>query len=59
VPIYSIIHGNYPGFAYTGWLGVVFLLLCDVWLNRARVTTAIVDFVGQAVGSIASILTPG
>ena len=36
----TLINGSYLGWAYAAWLGVVFLLLCDVWMNRARVTHA-------------------
>ena len=54
----TLIHGDYLGFAYTAWLGVVYLLLCDVWLNGARVTLRIVESLASAVGSIASSLIP-
>jgi hypothetical protein len=33
-----VIHGDYTGFAYTAYLGVVFLFVCDIALNRGRVT---------------------
>ena len=35
----TIIHGDYVGFAYIGWLGAAFLLLLDIAINRGRVTT--------------------
>jgi hypothetical protein len=54
----TIIHGDYLGLAYTGWLGVVFLLLCDVWLNRARITIRIVESVASAAGAIVSSMLP-
>jgi len=54
----TIIHGDYLGFAYAAWLGGVFLLLCDVWLNRARITLRIVESIASAAGSILSSLTP-
>jgi len=53
----TIIYGDYLGFAYLAYLGVVFLALCDVVLNRARVTTAIANAILDAVGS-AVTLTP-
>jgi hypothetical protein len=34
----TLIHGDYLGFAYTAYLGVVFLFLCDIALNRGRIT---------------------
>jgi hypothetical protein len=49
----TIIYGDYLGFAYLAYLGVVFLFLCDIVLNRGRVTTqfanAILDAAGSAV----------
>jgi hypothetical protein len=39
----TLIHGDYLGFAYTAWLGVVFLLLCDIALNRGRITVQILN----------------
>ena len=50
----TLIHGNYLGLAYTAWLGVTFLLLCDIWLNQARVTVRILDSVAHAVGAAIS-----
>jgi hypothetical protein len=53
----TIIYGDYLGFLYLAYLGVVFLALCDIVLNRARVTTRIANAVLDAVGS-AVTLTP-
>jgi hypothetical protein len=50
----TLIHGDYLGFTYAAWLGVTFLFLCDVWLNRARVTVRILDAMVHALGSAAS-----
>ena len=50
----TIIHGDYLGLAYTAWLGAVFLLLCDVWLNRARITIRIVESIASTAGAIVS-----
>jgi len=41
----TLIHGDYLGLAYAGYLGVAFLFLCDIWLNEARVTMAITRFI--------------
>jgi hypothetical protein len=54
----TIIHGSYVGWAYAGYLGVAFLFLCDVALNRARITCEVVNGVLQGLGSAASALTP-
>jgi hypothetical protein len=53
----TIIYGDYVGLMYLAYLGMVFLALCDVVLNRARVTTKIANASLQAVGS-AVTLTP-
>jgi uncharacterized protein YggL (DUF469 family) len=47
----TLIQGSYLGFAYAAWLGVAFLFLCDIWLNRARVTVRILDSMAHALGS--------
>ena len=52
----TIIHSDYLGFAYLAWLGVAFLFLCDIALNRGRVTTHIVNSILEAFGSAATLL---
>ncbi len=52
----TIIHSEYLGFAYLGWLGFVFLLFCDVVMNHARITTEIVNAFLNAVGSALSVV---
>jgi hypothetical protein len=51
----TIIQGSYLGAAYTAWLGVAFLLLCDVWLNQARVSARILEGLASAVGALTPI----
>ena len=51
----TIIQSDYLGFAYLGWLGVAFLLLIDILLNRARVTSAILNAFFNAIGSAFSV----
>ncbi len=48
----TILHSSYLGFAYLAWLGVVFLFLCDIVLNRARVTSEVLNAVGSVIGSV-------
>ncbi len=50
----TIIYNDYLGYTYLGYLAIVFGLLCDIVLNRARVTTEIVNAVLNAIGSVAS-----
>ena len=47
----TIIHGDYLGFIYLAWLGVVFLFLCDIVLNRGRVTSEILNAFFNAISS--------
>ena len=54
----TIVEGSYLGWAYAGWLGVAYLFLCDIALNRGRVTTRLVNGVLEAFGSAISSLTP-
>ena len=51
----TIIYDDYLGFAYLGYLGVVFLFLCDIVLNRARITSAIINAILNVIGSAASV----
>ena len=50
----TIIHNSYVGLAYVAWLGVVFAFLCDIVLNRGRITTEIINGFFSAIGSAAS-----
>ncbi len=50
----TIIFSEYLGFTYLAYLAVVFAFLCDIVLNRARVTTQIVNAALDAVGAVAS-----
>lgn len=50
----TIIYSNYLGLAYLGYLALVFAFLCDIALNRARVTTAIVNAILEALGRAAT-----
>jgi len=51
---YTIIYGSYTGFAYIGYLALVFSILCDIVFNKARVTTEILNACLNAVGHAAS-----
>lgn len=51
---YTIIYGSYTGFAYIGYLALVFGILCDIVFNKARVTTEILNACLNAVGHAAS-----
>lgn len=48
---YTILYNDYMGVAYLGYLAAIFGLLLDVILNRARVTTELVNAIANAIGS--------
>jgi hypothetical protein len=54
---FTLIHSDYVGFTYLGYLGMIFGLLLDIFLNRARVTTRLGNWGLNIVGSAFS-LTP-
>lgn len=48
---FTIIFNNYVGYGYIVYVFIAFLFLCDVVLNRARVTTEIINQTLRAIGS--------
>ena len=46
---YTIIYNNYVGFGYLIYIGLIFVLQCDLIFNKARITCFLFD----ALGSIA------
>jgi len=42
-----IVYNNDTGFTYLEYLRAVFLLLCDIVLNRAAITSYILNSIGQ------------
>lgn len=48
---FSILFNDHLGFAYLGYLGLVYLLLADLLLNRARVISWLLNRLLDAVGS--------
>jgi hypothetical protein len=52
----TIIYGSYLGLGYAAYLGVVFLLLCDIALNRGRVTTRLVNGMVEALGGVVTLI---
>ena len=47
----SIIFNNYTGYAYLAYLGVLFLILCDVAFNKAQASTSVINGVAGSIGS--------
>jgi hypothetical protein len=52
----TVIHGSYLGIAYSFYMGVVFLFLCDIALNHGRVTTQLANGLVEALGGAASLI---
>lgn len=52
----TIIYNDYVGLAWLVYVALVFGLLCDVVLNRARITTRILNAFFNAIGSATSAL---
>ena len=48
---YTVLYSDYWGFWYLFYVGVIFLLLCDILFNKARITTEIVNVILNALGS--------
>lgn len=49
--LHAIVFGDYVGLAYAAWLAVVAAMLADILMNRARVTTRILNAALDAAGS--------
>lgn len=48
---FTILYADYVGYGYAAWLFLVFGLLCDIALFRARTTMRIVDLFATALSS--------
>lgn len=51
----TIVFGDYVGLAYFAYLGLAVLWLADILLNHARVTTGILNSIGNAFGAASSV----
>lgn len=47
----TIIYNDYLGLAYLGWLGFVFLFLCDIIFNKGRITTNVLNAIFRSITS--------
>ncbi|WP_375723333.1 hypothetical protein LXN10_12515 [Arcobacter sp. KX21116] len=48
---YNIIYQDFFGYFYLMYMGIVFLFLCDIIFNKARITTEIINFIANIIGS--------
>jgi hypothetical protein len=53
--LHTIVFSDYTGFAYIGYLSVVFAFLCDIIFNSGRVTVEVLGSLLQAIGSAIQI----
>lgn len=53
--LFTIIYNDYLGYSYLTYIGVLFLFLCDIVFNRARVTTEIINAALEVIGQAASV----
>lgn len=49
--LHTVLFGEYTGFWYLAWLAMVFALLADILLNRARITSRMLNALFGLVGS--------
>ncbi len=53
---YTILYNDYIGFGYLVYISIIFGVLVDIALNRARVTTEVINGVAKALGSAFSVV---
>jgi hypothetical protein len=54
--LHTILFGDYTGFCYLAWLAMVFASLADILLNRARITSRMLNILFGLVGSSVQVL---
>lgn len=52
----TILYNDYMGFGYLAYISLIFGVLVDIALNRARVTTEVINGIANAVGSAFSVV---
>ncbi len=49
---FTLLYNNFVGMSYLAYVGGVFLVLCDIALNRGRVTVHILNGLGSSVSAV-------
>ncbi len=49
---FTLLHGSYWGFAYAVYMGVIFIFLLDIVVNKGRVTTTILNGISNVSVSL-------
>jgi hypothetical protein len=52
---HTIVFSDYVGLAYFGYLGAAITWMLDIFFNRARITSAVINAVATAVGSAVNV----
>lgn len=53
---YTILYNDYMGFGYLAYISLIFGILVDIALNRARVTTEIINGIANALSSAFTVV---
>lgn len=53
--LHTLVFNDYVGFAYIGYLGIVFAFLSDIFFNHARITTTLINRILDVLGSTISV----
>ena len=53
---YTILYNDYMGFGYLAYIAVIFGVFIDIYFNKAKVTTEIINGVANAAGSAFSVI---
>lgn len=53
---FTVLYDDYMGFGYLGYVVLLFGVLCDIALNRARITSRIVNALLSVAGSAVSVV---
>jgi len=53
---YTILYNDYMGFGYLAYISVIFGVLVDIALNKARVTSEVINGLANALGSVFSVV---
>ncbi len=54
--LHTLVFNDYVGFAYIGYLGIVFAFLSDILFNHARITTTLINRILDVLGSSVSVV---
>lgn len=52
---FTLIYNDFIGYGYLGYVGTLFLFLCDIAFNKGRVTVEIINTILEVVGSTLSV----